>query len=284
MITKALVIDEPWISKILGRQKTWEMRSGNSRFRGLFGLVRKGSGKVVGIARLNSVSGPHSNQELCDTISLHQVDRSIFEQPGYKWRYAWELTDIITLDREVSYVHKNGAVTWVELDETAIEGIAKQLNRPREVLHPSRTVDTEMTRLFGETAPSNQHCIGQKRSPMDVADAQVVNEAPTVEKASLTAVLNGRVPEASGSPMQAGNAKRYVPQARDGSCFTTALRNARGLYTVGEKGDEQKFRDYPEALSYLKGMSVAKWRRPNQRGNWGIVSAVDWVIDGNENQ
>jgi hypothetical protein len=51
----------------------------------------------------------------------------------------------------------------------------------------------------------------------------------------------------------------------------------RGIYTVGEKGAEIKFESYDDALVYLARMKVAKWRRPNKAGNWGIVSAVKWA-------
>ena len=67
-----------------------------------------------------------------------------------------------------------------------------------------------------------------------------------------------------------------VPQAKDGSCFGPHLARG-GSFTVGAKGDEQKFGCYDEALAYLKNMTTARWRRPNASGNWGIVAAVDWV-------
>lgn len=41
-VTKALIIDEPWISRIINRDKDWEMRSFSSRIRGPIGLIRKG--------------------------------------------------------------------------------------------------------------------------------------------------------------------------------------------------------------------------------------------------
>jgi len=67
-----------------------------------------------------------------------------------------------------------------------------------------------------------------------------------------------------------------VPQARDGSVFSPALRGRSG-FTVGSKGDEQKFADFAQALAYLKAQTSACWRRPNGQGNWGIVTAVRWV-------
>lgn len=67
-----------------------------------------------------------------------------------------------------------------------------------------------------------------------------------------------------------------VPYAADGSNFGPHLKRA-GKFTVGEKDDEVQFEDFDEALAYLRRMGVAKWRRPNAAGNWGIVNAVRWM-------
>jgi hypothetical protein len=67
----------------------------------------------------------------------------------------------------------------------------------------------------------------------------------------------------------------FLPVARDGSMFTPAV-NRGGRYQVGEKGNERHFDSFDEALADLQSMPVAKWRRPNSEGNWGIVSAVEW--------
>ena len=45
---------------------------------------------------------------------------------------------------------------------------------------------------------------------------------------------------------------------------------------MGDKDDEVQFDDFDEALAYLRRMGLAKWRRPNAAGNWGIVSGRDW--------
>ena len=39
----------------------------------------------------------------------------------------------------------------------------------------------------------------------------------------------------------------------------------------------RKIEGFDEALAYLRRMGVAKWRRPNASGSWGIVSAVRWA-------
>jgi hypothetical protein len=76
----------------------------------------------------------------------------------------------------------------------------------------------------------------------------------------------------------------YVPQDRDGVPFTPehvvrAARSRPGLsITVGAKGEEEQYRDFYEALAALARMDVARWRRPNEFGNWGTVRARGaWV-------
>lgn len=68
-----------------------------------------------------------------------------------------------------------------------------------------------------------------------------------------------------------------VPFASDGTCFHPGLASPRdGTFRVGEKYAELRYSSFEEALGYLKTMPVAKWRRPNDAGNWGLVSAVRW--------
>lgn len=67
-----------------------------------------------------------------------------------------------------------------------------------------------------------------------------------------------------------------VPVAKDGTWFAPDLAR-KGFFAIGEKGHEQKIQGYLAALEHLTNMPVAKWRRPNDAGNWGIVSAVRWV-------
>lgn len=67
----------------------------------------------------------------------------------------------------------------------------------------------------------------------------------------------------------------FVPVARDGSMFTPdLLRN--GFYRIGAKGAEEDVADFHAALARLNAMPVPRWRRPNEKGLWGIVSGVAW--------
>ena len=244
--TKALIIDEPWLSKILNGEKDWEMRSTNATHRGLFGLIRKGSGKIYGVANLSNVSGPYNNQELAKYFDHHQVGADIIENPDYKWRYAWKLADVQVLEKPVSYIHKNGAVTWVSLDEKAIHDLQGQLDG----LSSSALLDEYEDTYSVSSLSSSSNGLSFSSELRDSKESDVASSK---------------------------NDDYLVPCAKDGTFFSEQLCNNKGFYTVGEKGDEQKFRNFEQALDYLKGMPKAKWRRPNQNGNWGIVSAVDWI-------
>ena len=214
-ITRGLVIAQPWIGYILRGEKSWEMRSRNSQLRGSIALIEKGTGTVVGVARLTEVKGPFTPEQLAEHEHLHRVPGSIYQSPDYKWHYAWVLQDVQALPNPVPYQHKNGAVTWVVLNEEAQQAIAAQL------------------------------------------------------------ALNGIEPEALEIQSKESTTT-LVPIAHDGTLFFPRLCMRDGCYTVGEKDNETSFTDYGQALSYLKAMPTAKWRRPDENGNWVTVSAVDW--------
>ena len=215
-VTHGLIIAQPWIGMILRGEKSWEMRSQKVKRRGAFALIEKGTGTVVGLASLTDVQGPLNFEQLAEHQDLHRVPANIYQAAGYKWNYAWVLQDVQALPNPVPYQHKNGAVTWVLLNEEAQEGIATQLN------------------------------------PDDIE------------------------PEAADISYQESNTT-LVPVAQDGTLFFPRLCMRNGCYTVGEKDDEKCFTDYEQALNYLKSMPIAKWHRPDENSNWGMVSAVDWV-------
>lgn len=74
----------------------------------------------------------------------------------------------------------------------------------------------------------------------------------------------------------------FVPEARDGTIFgpKSCLRPGKPSedphYTIGAKGEEQDFESYEKALTALTGMATPRWRRPNDVGNFGIVTVERW--------
>lgn len=69
---------------------------------------------------------------------------------------------------------------------------------------------------------------------------------------------------------------QLVPVAKDGSWFSPNLLRADG-YRIGPKGEEFVIESYADALSELRLMKSPRWRRPNNSGNWGIVTGVRWM-------
>lgn len=67
----------------------------------------------------------------------------------------------------------------------------------------------------------------------------------------------------------------FVPVAGDRTRFDPAFRREQG-YQIGAKGTEVYVPDYFEALDALSRQTTPRWRRPNEAGNWGIVSGVTW--------
>jgi hypothetical protein len=127
-IKKGLIIADPWIGYILDGLKTWEMRSKAVSFRGWFGLIRKGTGAVYGIARLADVAPPLSPSEMMATFGQHRIPEEVIRSgQAAKWNTPWKLTNVHRLAMPVPYRHRNGAVTWVEFDPDVTEAIAGQL-------------------------------------------------------------------------------------------------------------------------------------------------------------
>jgi hypothetical protein len=67
----------------------------------------------------------------------------------------------------------------------------------------------------------------------------------------------------------------FVPVAADGSLFHPGLARG-GKFMIGAKGEEVSHPTFEDALGALQKMATPRWRRPNDAGNWGIVSGRDW--------
>jgi hypothetical protein len=124
-INEALIIDEPWLAKILSGEKTWELRTTHCHKRGWIGLIRKGSGLVVGIAKILGSSGPLTDQELRATVAQHCVPADVLIQKS-TYRFSWELTGARALRQPVPYQHPSGAVKWVILATEVTREIGEQ--------------------------------------------------------------------------------------------------------------------------------------------------------------
>nr|WP_274600804.1 ASCH domain-containing protein [Ectothiorhodospira shaposhnikovii] len=166
-----MIIADPWIGHILDGTKTWEMRSASVSHRGWFGLIRKGTGAVYGVARLTDVGAPLSLEEMVSTYERHRIpERQIRSGEVAKWNIPWKLEDVRRLASPVPYRHRNGAVTWVELGQDVSDAIARQIGEiPQPHVAPAATPLPSQHRSAapqGERAPAsmpakNVRLIGQ---------------------------------------------------------------------------------------------------------------------------
>jgi hypothetical protein len=114
---RALIVSEPWVSKILAGEKRWELRTRPTLIRGQIGIIRKGSSQIVGSVEI--VKSPRAAltlDEMMLTSSVHGVPEHQVEmcfQLG--WRYPWVIENAERFDTPVSYIHPRGCVTWVLL-------------------------------------------------------------------------------------------------------------------------------------------------------------------------
>lgn len=114
---KGLIIDEPWISKILRGEKTWEMRRTLSKIRGRIALIRKGSGQVVGVADVVACNPAVATlDEYAATEQFHGIPPAGQVQAfTLGWKIPWVLANSQALAQPVRYTHPSGAVIWVNL-------------------------------------------------------------------------------------------------------------------------------------------------------------------------
>lgn len=125
---RALVIASPHIERILNGEKKWEMRSRGCKIRGTIGLIRKGSGQVVGVANITGTKGPLGFNELVESHNKHRLGHAQLSNPEMmKWNIAWILEGVQGFSNPVAYQHPNGAQSWVKLDEPVREKIKQQL-------------------------------------------------------------------------------------------------------------------------------------------------------------
>ena len=114
---RGLIIRSPFIDWILEGKKTWEIRGRDVSFRERIGLIRGGSGLVVGTCNLADVVGPLSLRELRDNASKLGITRSEISAKPYEKTYAWVLSNATNLKRPRPYVHPPGAIIWVRLPD-----------------------------------------------------------------------------------------------------------------------------------------------------------------------
>jgi hypothetical protein len=111
---KGLIIKQPWIDKILSGDKTWEIRSSNTKHRGTIGLIQSGTGNIIGTAELVATRRL-AKIEMYLHYNHHQIPN--YDEINYTHIWAWEMANAKRYEDPIPYTHPQGAVIWVNLKE-----------------------------------------------------------------------------------------------------------------------------------------------------------------------
>ena len=116
ILKKGLIVRKEWLDKIFDDGKIWEMRSTRTPFRGPVGLVESGTGLIMGSVNIVGCS-QNPIPRTVGLIKYHKVeDLSLLE----RWTYAWHLEGAKRFKEPIPYIHKQGAVVWVKLNNIEI--------------------------------------------------------------------------------------------------------------------------------------------------------------------
>lgn len=111
---RSLIVDEPWLEMILAGDKDWEMRSRATAVRGTVGLIRKGSGLVVGSVDIIDSLPACSLEEMLAHQHRHRIPTERLQDLA-SWRHPWVLSSACRWAQPVPYRHPQGAVVWVRM-------------------------------------------------------------------------------------------------------------------------------------------------------------------------
>lgn len=146
-INRALVIREPWITHILAGRKTWEMRSQATSVRGPIGLIRQGTGMVVGVACLVASPPALTRANYMNYRGQHAIPEPMLDEVmANGWVYPWVMDEIRALHRPVRYRHKSGAVKFVILEPEVREAVAAQISDWFSTVETQSSSVPDMTR------------------------------------------------------------------------------------------------------------------------------------------
>lgn len=121
---KGLIIKEPYVDYIVDGKKCWEMRKTPTTIRGPIALIKKGSGLIVGVAKIVDSLPELSASEMAHHFHKHRIPHEDIETT--EWRHPWVLESAQRLRNPVPYEHPSGAVIWVNLHPSLEAEVRRQ--------------------------------------------------------------------------------------------------------------------------------------------------------------
>ena len=110
---KGLIIKEQWLNKIFSGDKTWEIRSSNTKIRGKIYLIQSGTKCIYGECEIED--SIKLDLLTYQTTNKHCIARNLETLP-YKNTYAWIISNAKKYKNPIPYNHPMGAVIWVNID------------------------------------------------------------------------------------------------------------------------------------------------------------------------
>jgi hypothetical protein len=123
---RGLLVRDPYASQLLNGEKIWEIRGKPTQIRGPVVIIKSGTGRAYGTAKLVRVLGPLELDDLTLASELPRDERELFRREGlpYSKTYAYVFTDPRWFESPIPYRHPSGAVTWVRLPELNLEAVS----------------------------------------------------------------------------------------------------------------------------------------------------------------
>lgn len=148
---KGLIIRTPWIDLILDGSKTWEMRTKPTSIRGRIALIKAGSGLIFGTAEFTECLPALTRKQMQQTLNFHAIPEAQLDKVmESRWTTPWVLRSITKLGSPIPYIHRKGAVTWVELPDDIL---TKNIQQVRKTIEPKLSVGFAQTSQPPATPP-----------------------------------------------------------------------------------------------------------------------------------
>lgn len=119
---KGLIIKEPYISDILKGTKTWELRGSTTKIRGQIVLLKSGTKTAIGTVEIVDVKELTLDDYNSWDYRILYNKEPVNELP-YKRTYAYILKNPKSFANPKAYIHPNGAIIWVNLDDDFLDNI-----------------------------------------------------------------------------------------------------------------------------------------------------------------